>query len=85
MEVSFVLYERHYYKKKKVLKNEPSEISERQPLKNLKGYGLVKQTISLQFFYRLPSTNFTWSIHEYFVPYQRGNGWVDFEKFQQEF
>ena len=34
----------------KVFKNEPSKISQRQPLKNLKGYGLLKQTISLQIF-----------------------------------
>ena len=43
----------------------------RQPLKNLNGqtYGLLKQTIPLQIFQRLSSTNFTWSILEYFVPY----------------
>ena len=41
----------------KVFKNGPSKICERQPLKNLKGYG------------RLSSTNFVWSILEYFVPY----------------
>ena len=29
----------------------------------------LKQTISLQIFYKLSSTNFTWSILEYFVPY----------------
>ena len=29
---------------------------------------LLKQTISLQIFSRLSSTNFTWSILEYFVP-----------------
>ena len=34
----------------KVLKNGPSKICGRQPLKNLKGYGLLKQTISLQIF-----------------------------------
>ena len=34
----------------KVFKNGPSKISERQPLKNLKVYGLPKQTISLQTF-----------------------------------
>ena len=33
----------------KVFKNEPSKICGRQPLKNVKGYGLFKQTISLQF------------------------------------
>ena len=42
-----------------------SKICRRQPLKNLKGYGLLKQTISLQVFQRLFSTNFTWSILEY--------------------
>ena len=36
--------------------------------KNLKGYGLLKQAISLQIFLRLSSTNFTRSILEYFVP-----------------
>ena len=35
----------------------------------LKEYGLLKQTISLQGFQRLSSTNFIWSIFEYFVPY----------------
>ena len=34
----------------KVFKNGPSKICGRQPLKNLKGYGLLKQTISLQIF-----------------------------------
>ena len=34
----------------KVFKNGPSKICERQPLKNLKGYGLLKQTISLKIF-----------------------------------
>ena len=34
----------------KVSKNGPSKISGRQPLKNLKWYGLPKQTISLQIF-----------------------------------
>ena len=29
----------------------------------------AKQTISLQIFQKLSSTNFTWSILEYFVPY----------------
>ena len=32
----------------KVFKSGPSKICGRQPLKNLKGYGLLKQTISLQ-------------------------------------
>ena len=52
----------------KVFKNEPSDICGRQPLKNLKGYGLLKQTISLQIFYRLSFANFTKPILEYFVP-----------------
>ena len=52
----------------KVFKNRPSEICWRQPSKNLKWYGLLKRTISLQNFQRLSSTNFTWSILEYFVP-----------------
>ena len=34
----------------KVFKSKPSKICGRKPLKNLKGYGLLKQTISLQFF-----------------------------------
>ena len=42
----------------KLFKNGPSEIFGRQPLKNLKGYGLLKHKMS--------STNFTWSIREYF-------------------
>ena len=36
--------------------------------KNLKGYCLLKQTISLQIFQRLFSTNLTCSILEYFFP-----------------
>ena len=39
-----------YYKWDKVFKNGPSKISGRQSLKNLKGYGLLKQTTSLQIF-----------------------------------
>ena len=40
-------------KKFKVIQIEigPSKIIGRQPLKNLKEYGLLKQTISLQFFF----------------------------------
>ena len=34
----------------KVFKNGPSKIGRRQPLKGLKWYGLLKQTISLQIF-----------------------------------
>ena len=48
-----------------VLKNEPSKIRGRQPLKDLKGYVLPKAEI----FCRLSSTNFTRSILEYFLPY----------------
>ena len=51
----------------KVFKNGPSKICGRQPFKHLKGYGLLKQTLILQIFKRPPSTNFTWSILEYFV------------------
>ena len=40
----------------KVFKNGPSKICGRQPLKKLKSHGLLRQTISLQFFLRLPST-----------------------------
>ena len=47
----------------KVFKNEPSKICGRQPLKNLKGYGLLKALSSA----RLSSASFTWSILEYFV------------------
>ena len=53
----------------KVFKNGPSRICGRQPLKNFKRYGLRKETISLQIFLRLSSTNFTWFILEYFVPF----------------
>ena len=52
----------------KVFKNGPSKICGRQPLENLKWYDLLKQTISLQRFWRLSYTNFTWSILEYFFP-----------------
>ena len=52
----------------KVFKNGPSKICGRQPLENLKWYDLLKQTISLQRFWRLSSTNFTWSILEHFFP-----------------
>ena len=47
----------------KVFKSGPSKICGRQPLKNLKWYSLLKQTIFLQ----ISSTNFTWSTLEYFV------------------
>ena len=49
----------------KVFKNGPSKICGRQPSKNVKGYGLLKQI-----FLRLTCTNFTWSIFEYFLPYK---------------
>ena len=42
----------------KVFKNGPIKICGRQPLKNLKEYGLL----TLQIFQRLCSANFTWSI-----------------------
>ena len=37
-------------KQDKVFKNGPSKICGRQPLKKLKGCGLLKQTISLKIF-----------------------------------
>ena len=58
------------YIRDKACKNGPSKICERQPLKNLKGYGLLKQIISFQIFERLFFTNFTWSILEYFVSFR---------------
>ena len=54
----------------KVFKNGPSKICGRRSLKNLKWYGLPKQTISLQIFKRLSSANFTWSILEYLDRYK---------------
>ena len=50
-----------------IFKNGLSKACGRQPLKKLKGYGLLEQTISLQIFQKLSSTNFIWSILEYFV------------------
>ena len=57
------------YRWGKVFKNGQSKICGRQPLKNLKWYGLPRQTISLQIFLRLSSTNFTWSTLQYFAPF----------------
>ena len=59
--------EYHSLQKKsgKVFKNGPSKICGSQPLKNLKWFGLLRKIISLQTFYRLSSTNFTWPIFEY--------------------
>ena len=54
----------------KVFKNGPSKICGRQRYEDLKWYGLLRQTISLQIFKKLSSSNFTWSILEYFFPYQ---------------
>ena len=51
-----------------VFKIGPSKIYGRQPLKNLKGYCLLKQTMPVQIFLWLSSTNLTRSILEYFVP-----------------
>ena len=45
----------------KVFKNGSSKICGRQPLKNLKWYGLLRV--------RPPTTNFTWPILEYLDPY----------------
>ena len=47
----------------KVFKNGPSKICGRQPLKNMKGCGLL-----LSCLLRLSSTNFNWATLEYFVP-----------------
>ena len=49
----------------KLFKNRSSKTCARQSLKNLKWYGMLRQTISLQIFERLSSTNFTWSILQY--------------------
>ena len=38
------------FKWDKVFKNGPGKICERQPFKNLKGYGQLKQTLFLQIF-----------------------------------
>ena len=66
---SFILL----HKWEKIFKNGPSKICGRQPLKSLKGNGLLRQTIPPQIFYRLSSTNFTWSILEYSVPFDPFN------------
>ena len=54
----------------KVFKNGPNKICGTQPSKFLKEYGLFKQnmTMLLQFFRRLSSKNFSWSILEYLAP-----------------
>ena len=52
----------------KLFTNGSSKTCARQSLKNLKWYGLLRQTVSLQIFERLSSTNFTWSILEYLDP-----------------
>ena len=41
----------------------------RHPLNVLKWYDLLRQTISIQVFQRLSSTNFTWFILEYFASF----------------
>ena len=46
----------------KIFKSGLSKFDGRQPLKNLKGYGMLKQTTSFS------STEFTQSNLEYFVP-----------------
>ena len=56
----------------KVFRNGISIICGRQPLKKLKWYDLLMQTISLQIFERLPATNFTQPILKYLDPY-----WTD--------
>ena len=55
----------------KVFKNGPNRICGRQLLKNLKGYCLLNQIVSLQIFERMYSTNFTWFILEGFVTCNR--------------
>ena len=62
-----ILKENNIYKWVKVFKNGPRKICGRQPLKNVKGYGLL-QAVPLQNFKRLYSANFTWSILEYLDP-----------------
>ena len=52
----------------KVLKNGPSKICGRQPLKNLMGYGLLEADHIPPNFLKLSSTSFPWSILKYFVP-----------------
>ena len=58
----------YYNKWVKVFKNGASKICGREPFKNLKRCGLSKQIISIQIFWRLSSTNLTWSILEYLDP-----------------
>ena len=52
----------------KVFKNRLSKICGRQPLKNLKGYGLLEPDHTPPSFLKAGLTNFTWSILEYFIP-----------------
>ena len=53
-----------------VIKNGPSKICGRQPLKNLKLYDLLRQIISkTSSVSKMSSKNFTWSILEYLDPY----------------
>ena len=44
----------------KVFKNEPTKIFGRHPLNDLKGYGLLKQTTSPQFFLKAVFHKFYW-------------------------
>ena len=55
------------YKWDKVFKNGPREICGRQPLKNVKWYGLPKADHNPSNLLRVPSTNFTWFIPKYFI------------------
>ena len=57
-----------FHKWDRIFKTGPSQLCGRQPLRNMIFKNLIKQTISLQIFQRLSSTNFTWCILEYFVP-----------------
>ena len=55
----FLQWNKSIYNWVKTFKCGLSKFCGRQPLKSLKGYGLLKQTISLQVFLRLSSTKFT--------------------------
>ena len=54
----------------KVFKNGPTKIRGRQPLTNLNWYDLPKQAITSNFLKSASSTNLTWSILEYFFPFE---------------
>ena len=54
----------------KIFKSGPSKVCGRQRLNNMKWYGLLRQTILLEIFQSLSSTNFTWSILKFFAPFK---------------